>query len=92
MMKDASTVKDSKGHLAIEKEDVKLVLDMIIKTQRGQLFCVNIQRKTEWSNSGFDVSKDMAHKLLGHSNLEATMLLERQLGWKFTGTMHKCNS
>ena len=53
---------------------------------------MNIQRKTEWSNSGFYVSKDVAHTLLGHSNLEATMLLERQLGWKFTGTMHKYNS
>ena len=86
------TVKCSKGCLAMEKENVKLVFDIIIKIQSGQLFCANIQWNTELINATFDVSKYVAHKLLGHCSMDTTMLLERKLGWKLTGTMHKCNS
>ena len=90
-MKDRWTVKGSKGHLDVEKEDVKIFFDTIIKTQRGPLFSVNIQRNTEWSNAAFDLSKDVAHALLRHSNLEATLLSARKLVWNLIGTMHKCN-
>ena len=58
MMKYGCTVKGSKGFMAIEKHNVALVFYTIIKTQRGQLFCANMQR-----NATFDVSKDVAHKL-----------------------------
>ena len=43
-------------------------------------------------HSTIDVSKDKAHKLLGHSSREATIESAKWLGWKLTGTLHKCES
>ena len=39
-----------------------------------------------------DVSKDKAHRILGHSNEEATVKSAKHLGWNLTGSICKCNS
>jgi len=91
-MKEGWGVIGNSNQLSISKDNVKIIFDIVIKTQRGQLFCVNIQRDNEVSTATLDVSKDKAHKLLGHSNEESTIKSAKHLGWKLMGTMSKCNS
>ena len=42
MMNDGWNMVGNNQHLSISKDNVKIVFDIIIKTQRGQLFCMNI--------------------------------------------------
>ena len=92
MMSDGWSIQGNKNYMAISKGNLKIVFDVIIKTKRGKLFCVNIQRDFEIGASLIDVSKDKAHRLLGHSGEETTMSTGKALGWKLTGTMHRCES
>lgn len=93
MMKEGWTIKGNKTSFVIELNGVTLNFDIIIRTQKGMLFCINIQRRSgEIGSDMLDVSKDKAHKLLGHSAEEATKASAMQLGWNLTGVMHKCKS
>ena len=54
--------------------------DIIIKIQKGMLFCVNIQQSiSETNGASIDISKDMAYKVLGHSGEEATTTIAKEL-------------
>ena len=68
------------------------MFDIIVKTQRVQLFCVNVQSTEEYRTAVMDTSKDAAHGLLGHSNAKTTMKSDHYLGWKLMGVMYLCNS
>ena len=68
MMKDGWIVKGSINHLAIEKNNVIVSFNIIIKTREGMFFCMNIQRNADEINGAtIDISKDKAHRMLGHS-------------------------
>jgi len=43
MMSEGWTVTGNSDHLSISKGNVTLTFDIIIRTQRGKLFCINIQ-------------------------------------------------
>ena len=73
MMGDGWSVTVNKNHLAIEKDQVKLIFNIIVTTQRGKLFCINIQRSGETCNAKMDIGKNKYHKMLGHSNGEVTI-------------------
>jgi len=70
----------AKEYLAIKKGNVELVFDIVIRIQKGKLFCINIQRNGETSCSVIEISKNRAHELLEHSNSEANVALAKRLG------------
>jgi len=92
MMSEGWNMIGNNKKLTINKNNVTIEFDIIIKTQRGQLFCVNLQRNEELSMAVMDISKDKAHRILGHANEETTIKSAKHLGWNSTGSMHKCNS
>ena len=92
MMSDGWTLNGNKHHLKIEKNGVQINFDITIKTKRGQLFCVNIQREMELANAAIEISKQKAHRVLGHSSNEATIKTANALGWKLTGYSSVCES
>ena len=50
-----------------------------------------MQRNQETCMATLDMSKDKAHKILGHSNEEATIMPAKHFGWNLTGSLHECN-
>ena len=67
--------------------------DIIIKTQKSMLFCVNIQRTLgEICGARVDIRKCKAHSMLGRSGEEAALVTGKELGWRMTGVMHQCAS
>ena len=55
------------------------MFDIVIRTHSGCLFCVNIQRINEIGGVIIDLSKDKAHKLLGHAGEQSTLQSARAL-------------
>ena len=80
MMSKGWKMIGNKQSLTIEKDGVTIAFDIIIKTQRGRLYCLNIQRYQELEVATMDVSKEVVHKLLGHSNADATVKTATHLG------------
>ena len=63
-----------------------------MQTRRGRLYCVNIQRNGEINTLAVEISKDKAHKILGHAGHEATTATAKALGWNLTGANHAYSS
>ena len=67
-MKEEWTVKGVNNYFSIEKDSVNIHFEIIIKTQKVMLFCVNVQQSAgEINREIIDISKYKAHKVLGHS-------------------------
>ena len=64
----------------VKKGQATINFDIIIKTRRGKLFCVNIQRAGELSCATIEISKDRAHRVLGHAGPNATVSTAKALG------------
>ena len=92
LMSDGWNVHGSNNKLMVQKGDATINFDIIIKTQRGKLFCVNMKRTNEVSCAISEISKDKAHRVLGHAGPESTVAIAKALGWKLTGTQHVCAS
>ena len=93
MMDEGWKMVGGTQNLSIAKDNITTIMfGVIVKTQRGKLFCVNMQRTEEHGIAAMDVSKDAAHRLLVHSNAVSTVKSARRLGWKLTGIMCPCNS
>jgi len=92
LMNEGWQLKGNKNNLSIEKNGQSINFDIVVPTRRGRLFCVNIQRNGEINTLAVEISKDKAHKVLGHAGNEATVATAKALGWKLTGTSHPCSS
>ena len=85
--------------MKITKNTSVINFDIIIKTRRGKLYCVNIQRLSEYNAAAITndakeavVNKTKAHRILGHSNEDAAASIAKVLGWKLTGPNERCES
>jgi len=76
----------------VTKGEASIALDIIIKTRRGKLFCINMQRTGEIGAVAIEMSKDKAHRVLGHAGPDATVATAKALGWKLTGVQYACAS
>ena len=75
----------------MEKNNVILIYNIIVKTQKGVLFCVNMQRSLgEISRASFGIGKGKARKILGNAGEESTLATAKELGWKLSVAMHQC--
>ena len=73
MMKEGWTFKGINNYFEIEKDSVIIYFDIIFKTQKGMLFCVNIQQSTGKTNgTSTGISKDKTQIVLEHSEEEDT--------------------
>ena len=61
-------------------KDIKTAcFDIAIKTRRGKLFCVNIQREEEMEGAEIEMSKHKGHKELGHEGEESTIIVAKAI-------------
>ena len=80
MIKEGWAVKGNKDYF-LSRKKVKVSFDIIVKTQKGMLFCVNIQMSLgEIIRARVDISKEKVHKTLGSSAEEATLATGKELG------------
>ena len=58
----------------------------------GQICYINIQCNHKICALVIEISKDNAHRILGHAGGEATIAAAKALGWKLTGVNYVCSS
>ena len=64
LMSEGWNIQGSKNKLMVKKRQATINFDIIVKTRRGKLFYVNIQRAGELSCATIEISKDRSHRAL----------------------------
>ena len=66
--------------------------DIIMKTPKGDSFCVNVQSFRDVGCAVVKLSKSKARKLLEYSNHDSAINTAKSLGWKLAGSKQICES
>ena len=85
-------LRRNKNDLTIFKGNANINFDIVLKTPKGKLFCVSVQRRNELSCVAIEASKTKAHRLLGHAGIECTTITASKLGWKLMGKQESCEN
>ena len=86
--------------IRIQKGDLTISFDIVIKTTKGALYCAHMKRKrlhdkingAEAEKKKTVMSVANAHALLGHCNEDATRKTAKHLGWELTSGSKPCQS
>ena len=98
MIRDGWELHSSGETLWLEKEKARLNFDIVVRTNRGLLFCCYIKRDGPREISGAvsekaKMSANKAHQLLGHGHEGATRSTAAHLGWQLVkGSWQVCQS
>jgi len=92
LMSEGWKLSGDSNRMAMKKKNNEINFDIIIRTKRGKLFCVNIQRASELGLTSIIMNKAKAHNILGHAGDDATMKTAKALGWKLVGPNKPCES
>ena len=78
--------------MKIIKNNQKINFDIIIRTKKGKLCCINIHRLAEYSVVAAEINRTKAHRILGHAGKDAIAKTAKALGWKLIGFVTRCES
>ena len=81
----------------LEKDNKKIVFDIMLKTEEGVLFAMYFKRDTEIAGATIDTKTKMsvmtAHEKLGHCSEELTRKTAKALSWELTkGSFGVCEA